>query len=81
MRRVVVTGLGIVSSIGNNAQEVLESLKSGRSGITANAADTVVGSANAAKRDENIFISNNFMIQIRCRDLRLQLYIFHTNSP
>lgn len=37
MRRVVVTGLGIVSSIGNNAQEVLESLKSGRSGITANA--------------------------------------------
>lgn len=35
MRRVVVTGLGIVSSIGNNAQEVLESLKSGTSGITA----------------------------------------------
>ena len=36
MRRVVVTGLGIVSSIGNNASEVLESLKAGRSGITAN---------------------------------------------
>jgi len=35
MRRVVVTGLGIVSSIGNNAAEVLESLKTGRSGITA----------------------------------------------
>lgn len=35
MRRVVVTGLGIVSSIGNNAQEVLQSLKSGTSGITA----------------------------------------------
>lgn len=34
MKRVVVTGLGIVSSIGNNAQEVLESLKNGRSGIT-----------------------------------------------
>lgn len=33
MRRVVVTGLGIVSSIGNNAQEVLASLKSGTSGI------------------------------------------------
>ncbi|MDK3017177.1 beta-ketoacyl-ACP synthase I [Pseudodonghicola flavimaris] len=33
MRRVVVTGLGIVSSIGNNAAEVLESLKIGRSGI------------------------------------------------
>ena len=36
MRRVVVTGLGIVSSIGTTAQQVLESLKSGRSGITAN---------------------------------------------
>jgi 3-oxoacyl-[acyl-carrier-protein] synthase-1 len=33
MRRVVITGLGIVSSIGNNAEEVLESLKSGKSGI------------------------------------------------
>ncbi|MFK7938734.1 MAG: beta-ketoacyl synthase N-terminal-like domain-containing protein [Roseovarius sp.] len=38
MRRVVVTGLGIVSSIGNNADEVLTSLKSGTSGITANEA-------------------------------------------
>lgn len=37
MRRVVVTGLGIVSSIGNNATEVLSSLKAGKSGITANA--------------------------------------------
>jgi len=35
MRRVVVTGLGIVSSIGNTADEVLASLKAGRSGITA----------------------------------------------
>ncbi|MGH1356093.1 MAG: beta-ketoacyl synthase N-terminal-like domain-containing protein, partial [Thalassovita sp.] len=38
MRRVVVTGLGVVSSIGNNAQEVLASLKTGKSGITANEA-------------------------------------------
>jgi 3-oxoacyl-[acyl-carrier-protein] synthase-1 len=38
MRRVVVTGLGIVSSIGTNAEEVTASLKAGRSGITANAA-------------------------------------------
>jgi len=35
LRRVVVTGLGIVSSIGNNADEVTESLKAGRSGIVA----------------------------------------------
>lgn len=33
MRRVVVTGLGIVSCIGNNKAEVLDSLKTGRSGI------------------------------------------------
>ncbi len=33
MRRVVVTGIGVVSSIGNNKEEVLESLRSGRSGI------------------------------------------------
>lgn len=36
MRRVVVTGLGIVSSIGNDAEEVVAALKAGRSGITAN---------------------------------------------
>ena len=33
MRRVVITGLGIVSPIGNNAGEVTESLRAGRSGI------------------------------------------------
>lgn len=33
MKRVVVTGLGIVSSIGNNRAEVLASLKLGKSGI------------------------------------------------
>ncbi len=34
MRRVVITGLGIVSPIGNNAEEVTASLKAGRSGIS-----------------------------------------------
>ncbi len=34
IRRVVVTGLGIVSSLGNNQSEVLDSLQNGRSGIT-----------------------------------------------
>jgi 3-oxoacyl-[acyl-carrier-protein] synthase-1 len=33
VRRVVVTGIGVVSSIGNNKQEVLESLRAGKSGI------------------------------------------------
>ena len=35
MRRVVITGLGIISPIGNNAAEVTESLRHGRSGIVA----------------------------------------------
>lgn len=35
LRRVVVTGMGIVSSIGDNVEEVLRSLKEGKSGITA----------------------------------------------
>ncbi len=38
MRRVVVTGLGVVSSIGNSAPEVVTSLKAGTSGIEASPA-------------------------------------------
>ncbi|MCF1429200.1 MAG: beta-ketoacyl-ACP synthase I [Shewanella sp.] len=34
MKRVVITGMGIVSSIGNNKNEVIESLKAGHSGVT-----------------------------------------------
>ncbi len=34
MRRVVVTGMGIVSSIGNNTQEVLASLREAKSGVS-----------------------------------------------
>ncbi|CAA2154839.1 beta-ketoacyl-ACP synthase I [Methylobacterium brachiatum] len=37
MRRVVITGMGIVSSIGNNPQEVLTSLREARSGIARDA--------------------------------------------
>jgi len=36
MRRVVITGLGVVSCLGNDKAEVLESLKKGRSGISHN---------------------------------------------
>jgi 3-oxoacyl-[acyl-carrier-protein] synthase-1 len=35
MKRAVITGMGIISSIGNNVEEVLNSLKTGQSGITA----------------------------------------------
>ena len=34
MRRVVITGIGIVSPIGNNAAEVETSLRAGKSGIS-----------------------------------------------
>ncbi|WP_298441182.1 beta-ketoacyl-ACP synthase I [uncultured Ferrimonas sp.] len=33
MKRAVITGIGVISSIGNNADEVTESLRAGRSGI------------------------------------------------
>lgn len=43
MRRVVVTGIGIVSCLGNNANEVLNSLKEGKSGIRFNQSYADVG--------------------------------------
>jgi 3-oxoacyl-[acyl-carrier-protein] synthase-1 len=36
MRRAVITGIGVVSCLGNSRDAVLDSLKNGRSGITAN---------------------------------------------
>ena len=43
MRRSVITGIGIVSCIGNNKHEVLESLNMGRSGISFNQAYKEIG--------------------------------------
>lgn len=43
MRRAVITGMGIVSCLGNNAGEVLASLKEGRSGIRFNQSYVDVG--------------------------------------
>ena len=43
MRRVVVTGMGIVSSIGNNTQEVAASLREARSGVVAEQTYTDMG--------------------------------------
>jgi len=36
MRRVVITGLGAVSCLGNSKEDIIESLRLGRSGIVAN---------------------------------------------
>ena len=38
MRRVVISGLGVVSCLGNSKVEVLDSIRAGRSGITFNEA-------------------------------------------
>lgn len=43
MRRVVITGIGIVSCLGNNKADVLDSLKNGRSGIRHNESYVEVG--------------------------------------
>ena len=43
MRRTVITGIGIVSCLGNNKTEVLDSLKHGRSGIRHNESYVEVG--------------------------------------
>jgi len=43
LRRVVVTGIGIVSSIGNNKDEVLDALKQGKSGIERSEIQTEMG--------------------------------------
>ena len=43
MRRVVVTGIGIVSCLGNNKEEVLDSLQQGRSGIKHNQSYVDIG--------------------------------------
>ena len=37
MKKVVVTGYGIISCIGNSKAEVIQSLQQGKSGISANA--------------------------------------------
>ena len=43
MKNVVVTGLGIVSCIGSDTQEVLNSLKKGKSGISKNSTYAEMG--------------------------------------
>ena len=57
MRRVAITGLGIVSSIGNNAEEVTASLKAGKSGIVAAPDYTERGFRSQVKGEINIDVS------------------------
>jgi 3-oxoacyl-[acyl-carrier-protein] synthase-1 len=68
MRRVVITGIGIVSSIGNSAREVEESLRAGRSGITFNEDMAAHGFRSRVAGVPVI----NFEDHIDKRDLRFQ---------
>lgn len=54
MRRVVVTGIGIVSSLGNNKTEVLASLKTMKSGITFNPTYKELGLRSHVSGEVNI---------------------------
>nr|WP_297347706.1 beta-ketoacyl-ACP synthase I [uncultured Glaciecola sp.] len=59
MRRAVITGLGIVSSIGNNKQEVTDSLREGRSGITFSQQFADMGLRSQVWGDLNIEFSEH----------------------
>lgn len=59
MRRVVVTGMGIVSCIGNNVQEVLASLKEGKSGITASPEYAEIGFRSQVYGKPNIDLKDH----------------------
>lgn len=54
MRRVAITGIGIVSSIGKSADEVLDSLRTARSGITAAPEYAELGFRSQVHGDPNI---------------------------
>ena len=57
MKNVVVTGLGIVSCIGSNVQQTLESLKKGRSGISKNLTYEEMGFRSHVSGSININLS------------------------
>lgn len=59
MRRVVVTGMGVVSSIGNNKAEVMRSLRQGRSGIEYKAEYAEMGLRSQVEGTVNISIAEH----------------------
>jgi 3-oxoacyl-[acyl-carrier-protein] synthase-1 len=59
MRRVVITGMGVVSCIGNDVSEVLESLKAGRSGITASPEYAELGFRSQVYGKPNIVLADH----------------------
>ena len=65
MRRVVITGLGAVSCIGNNKAEILDSLRKGRSGIVANESFKEMGLRSQISGSCNIDIEAHIDRKVR----------------
>ena len=65
MRRVVITGLGAVSCIGNNKAEILDSLRKGRSGIVANESFKEMGLRSQVSGSCNIDIEAHIDRKVR----------------
>jgi 3-oxoacyl-[acyl-carrier-protein] synthase-1 len=59
MRRVVVTGLGAISCIGNSQDEIVDSLRNGRSGIVANESFKEMGLRSQVCGSVNIDLSEH----------------------
>uniref|UniRef100_A0AAT9G408 3-oxoacyl-[acyl-carrier-protein] synthase 1 n=1 Tax=Candidatus Aschnera chinzeii TaxID=1485666 RepID=A0AAT9G408_9ENTR len=67
MKRAVITGIGIISSIGNNKKEVLISLKNGHSGIRFSEEFKKIGLRSCIWG--NIKISNDYIKEKICRKI------------
>jgi 3-oxoacyl-[acyl-carrier-protein] synthase-1 len=65
MRRVVVTGLGAVSCIGNSQEEIVESLRHGRSGIVANESYREMGLRSQVSGSINIDLAAHIDRKVR----------------
>ncbi len=65
MRRAVITGLGAVSCIGNCADEVLDSLRNGRSGIVANESFKEMGLRSQISGHVNIDLAEHIDRKVR----------------
>lgn len=59
MRRVVITGMGVISSLGNNVAEVLDSLQNGRSGIRFSEIQAEMGFRSHVNGPVNIDLAEN----------------------
>ncbi len=65
MRRVVITGIGAVSCLGNSKEDVLESLKEGRSGISFNETFKEMGLRSQVCGSVDIDISEHIDRKVR----------------